>query len=510
MNIQTIIEEDELPLVKFTCKNSLLTFMRYFWDEYDGSGDIEINWHMGKICTELEQVAHRVAKGLPADYDLLVNVPPGTSKTAMVSVFFPVWCWVNWYWMRFITSAHSHPLALESAEKSRDIIRSPKFREMFPEIDVLQDKDKKSNFRVVLKRWPRQGEDPEIIKGGSRISTSVTSKVIGFHAHIIIWDDLVDNSDASKIDSAALKKAVSHLDQLSTRKVDKRTTTLIGIMQRLGQADPSDHWLKKRPEKIRHICLPGEISETNGYKKYLKPAEWEQYYIDELLDPNRLGWAELDEMKSILGQYGYAGQVGQNPVPPGGGMFQIENISISDSLPWVDQYGGMVRYWDKAGTEDGGAYTVGLKMAKLTTGKFMIMDVKRGQWSSEKREQIIRNTAEADGVECTIYLEQEPGSGGKESVENSIRNLAGFNVHADRPTGEKAIRADPFSVSVNNGNVILFQAKWNDIYLDEMENFPFSTYKDQIDASSGAYNMLAKKQKAWVMRRSNGKAKVRA
>ena len=50
----------------------------------------------------------------------------------------------------------------------------------------------------------------------------------------------------------------------------------------------------------------------------------------------------------------------------------------------------------------------------------------------------MRATAERDGGEVAVWLEQEPGSGGKESAEASIRNLAGFTVHADRVTGDSA------------------------------------------------------------------------
>jgi predicted phage terminase large subunit-like protein len=123
-------------------------------------------------------------------------------------------------------------------------------------------------------------------------------------------------------------------------------------------------------------------------------------------------------------------------------------------------------------------------------------DVKRGQWSSEQRERIIRQTAEVDGKKCWVVVEQEPGSGGKESAENTIRNLAGYLVEADKPTGDKAKRADPLSVQVNNGNILLRIAEWNKVYMDEFELFPNSTYKDQVDATSGGFNFLTRKKVA--------------
>lgn len=133
---------------------------------------------------------------------------------------------------------------------------------------------------------------------------------------------------------------------------------------------------------------------------------------------------------------------------------------------------------------------MGVKMSRLKNGKFVIHDVKRGQWATNKREEIMRSVAEADGKQVIIYLEQEPGSGGKDSAKASISNLAGFMAIPHRPTGDKAYRADPYSVSVNNGDVMLLRGDWNFDFIEEHRFFPFSKYKDQVDASSGAYTKL--------------------
>jgi predicted phage terminase large subunit-like protein len=93
-------------------------------------------------------------------------------------------------------------------------------------------------------------------------------------------------------------------------------------------------------------------------------------------------------------------------------------------------------------------------------------------------------------------MEQEPGSGGKDSVKASIKNLAGFSVEADKPSGDKIYRADPLSVQVNNGNVLLVKGEWNHEFIEEFRYFPFSTYKDQVDSASGAFSKLTKKKRA--------------
>lgn len=469
------------------CRRSLYYFIQTFWDTVS-TDEFSPNWHIPFVCGELERVARRVAEGKPKEHDLIINIPPGTSKTTICSVMFPVWCWINWYWMRFITASYSGALSLESAEKSRDIVRSEKFQALFPYISIQRDKDTKSNFRV--QRQSTYGIKPK--QGGNRYSTSVGGTLTGFHGHILIVDDPLDPNRA--FSETELRNANRWVDQtLSTRKVDKNVTPLILIMQRLHQNDPTGHILSKKKDNTRHLCIPGE---TRNFAEQVNPPSLKEKYKDGLLDPKRMPWNVLEEMKVDLGEYGYAGQVGQKPTPPGGGMFKVEHFQVVNFPPPPNMVVGAVRYWDKAGTTDGGAYTVGCKMIRTRDGKFLVGDIKRGQWEAAERERIIRETAEADGRRVVVYVEQEPGSGGKDSALATIRNLAGFSVYADRPTGNKVYRADPYSAQVNSGNVQLLRGAWNTAFIEEHRHFPFSMYKDQVDAASAAFNILTKRRTA--------------
>jgi len=486
--------KDPRIAIRALCNRDFYYFLRYFWPVYS-SDPFHENWHIELVCNELQRLAERVGQRLPAKYDLVINVPPGSTKTASCSIMFPIWCWTRWYWMRFITVSYSAILSLESAEYSRDIIRSAEFQSVYPEIEIKQDKDTKSNFRIMIK-----DKDKKIL-GGNRFSTSVDGTVTGFHGHILLVDDPLNPQQAASDNE--LKACNQWLSQtLPTRKTDKAVTPTVLIQQRLHQNDPTGYKLRnvKNAKSIKHICLPGEI---RNFRELVQPPELVEKYKDDLLDPVRLSWPVLDKLKEDLGQYGYSGQVGQKPVPPGGGMFQVDRFVIVDSVEHLlqdpSQILGVVRFWDKASTQDGGDYTVGVKMYKLAGPRFLITDVKRGQWASHTRESIIRATAEADGTNVIVYHEQEPGSGGKESAEATVKNLAGFVSEALRSTGDKVFRADPYSVQVNIGNVMLLQAAWTQEFIEEHRFFPYSTYDDQVDAASGAFSRLtfAKVVEAW-------------
>jgi len=446
------------------------------------------NWHIEYLCEQLQGLAHRVARQEPAR-NLIVNVPPGTTKTTTCSIMFPAWCWTQWPWMRFITASYSGALSLESAEYCRDLVRSERFAEIYPNIRIKLGKDIKSNFRIVTTQ-----PDGTTRIGGGRYSTSTNGTVTGFHGHVLVVDDPLDpNRAASEVE---LRNANHWMDHtLAMRKIDKKTTATILIMQRLHQADPTGHMLDKKKRNVDHVSLPGEINRP-GFDKYVRPPELKARYDGGLLDRHRMPPEVLKEMEVDLGQYGYAAQVGQNPVPPGGGMFKVDRLAIVTDQGGLGKVVKTVRYWDKAGSEVSlsnldPAWTVGTKMAMLNNGKFLVMDVRRGRWSSEVREQVIRETAEADGRQVVVWHEQEPGSGGKDSAKATTRNLAGFVAHADRPTGDKVYRADPWSVQVNDGNVMLLHGDWNHDFIEEHRYFPFGRFKDQVDSASGAFSKLA-------------------
>jgi len=466
------------------CRRSFYYFMNYFWDCVS-SEQPHWNWHIEYLTGELAKLAKLVAENKPKEYDLIVNVPPGTTKSITCSIMFPAWCWTNWSWMRFIVGSYSGMLSLEHAEICRDLIRSDKFISTFPELEIKQDKDTKSNFRIVENR-----PDGTQRIGGNRYSTSVGGTLTGFHAHILIVDDPLNPKESAS--DVKIKAANHWMEQtLSTRKVDKVIVPTILIMQRLHQDDPAGHMLAKMKENVFHISLPGEV---RNFRKFVRPVELILKYSDGLLDPVRMPWSVLDDMQSDLGQYGYAGQIGQNPTPPGGGMFKVDHFQVIDDLPKNAIISQTIRYWDKAGSAGGGAYTVGVKMSRLKDNRLVIHDAKRGQWGTEQREDIIRQAAEADGIRVIIYHEQEPGSGGKDSAAATTRNLLGFVNYADRPTGDKVFRADPYSVQVNSGNVMLLRGDWNTAFIDEHRFFPYGTYKDQVDAAAGACARLAAKK----------------
>lgn len=328
-------------------------------------------------------------------------------------------------------------------------------------------------------RIPRQVYNLEVA-----VDNNYFAEGILVHNCITIDDPINPEAVLSEL---ALEQANRFMDRtLPTRKTNKLVSATIMIMQRLHQDDPAGHWLEqtKSTTKLKHICLPG----TTEYK--IKPSFLKDFYQDGLFDPIRMPREVLDDLYTKLGQWGYAGQIGQDPIPLGGGMFKIDRLNYG---PLPTELKRATRYWDTAGSLTG-AYTAGVKMGYDFKGRLWVLHVKRNRWAPEERDKTIKDTAISDGKRTSVGIEQQGGSSGKEVAQATVRMLAGYLAYVDRPTGDKAWRAQTFASQVNSGNVWMPEgAEWVQDYIDEMQFFPLSKYKDQIDASSGAMKKLTAK-----------------
>ncbi len=465
------VQYDEHQLVASICRESFIEFVKEFWNDVIAEKPTW-NWHIEYLAGELQVVAERVFRGLPKKYDLVINMPPGETKSTLCSIMFPSWTWTRMPSSRFLGGSYTAPLAMDLSRKNKDVITCVKYRESFPEIVLRKDQAAKSHFVNT--------------KGGSRYSFGVQGTVTGMHAHFIGIDDpLNPERAASEVELAKANRVMS--ETLFTRKVDKDITPTILIMQRLHQDDPTQHMLDTY-ESVKHVCLPAEDGDG------VRPLELRKFYKNGLMDPVRLSKETLRANFKALGEFGFAGQFLQSPVPRGGAMFKPDRILI-DTAP--SKWKMKIRYWDKAGSQGKGAFTAGALMGEDTDGRFWILDVVRGQWAMEERESTIKVTAVSDGRGVFVWVEQEPGSGGKDQASYTVKNLAGFRIAADKVgsgSGNKTTRAGPFADQVNAGNVYMVRANWNKVYIDELRYFPASKYKDQVDASSGAFNHLTEGQ----------------
>jgi predicted phage terminase large subunit-like protein len=328
----------------------------------------------------------------------------------------------------------------------------------------------------------------ETTERGGLWAAGVGGPITGKGFHLGIIDDPLKNAEEAASEVIRQKQKDWYDSTFYTR--EEPGAAIIVIQTRWHEDDLSGHLLSKEDEEPEywHVVHFEAIKEDEP--PTYPPSctvEPDKRKGGEPLAPLRYTLDKLQKIDRRIGSYFFGALYQQRPKPRDGNMFK---------RPWFDIVGvapasaRRVRYWDKAGTSDGGAFSSGVKMSVDSDGVFYIENVTRGQWSALERERVIAQTAATDGADVTVWHEQEPGSGGKESAENTSRRLAGYRVHADRVTGDKVTRAEPFAAQCEARNVKLVKGEWNASYLERLTAFPNGRYKDDTDASSGAFNKL--------------------
>ncbi len=179
-------------------------------------------------------------------------------------------------------------------------------------------------------------------------------------------------------------------------------------------------------------------------------------------------------------------------------MFQRTKVNMLEVLPadvilWA-------RGWDLAATSEdekgNPAYTAGVLMGKRKNGRYIIADVINRRCASAEVRELIKMTCITDRAKygrVITRLPQDPGQAGKEQAQSYLKFLSGFSVKILPESGNKATRAEPLSAQwlglkgMERGNVDVLVADWNEMYFNQMENFPQSKFKDMVDASSSAF-----------------------
>lgn len=444
---------------------TLAGFVREAWPILEPNAKLVWNWHLDAICDHLEAVSDgRITR-------LLINVPPGSSKSLICSVIWPAWEWASGRAsLRYLTTAFNDVPVKRDTRKCRDLILSEWYQSLWPEI-----------------RLTRTGE------------TSFANSATGTREGVAFGSLTSQRGDRLIIDDPhSVETAESTAErQTTTRRFregalnrlnDQERSAIVVVMQRLHADDVSGTILKMGMGFV-HLCLPMEFEPERACRTSIGFAD-PRSADGDLLDPVRFPREAVESLKTGMGSYAYAGQYQQRPTPREGGLFKRSWFEgkIIGAAPAGTRW---VRHWDLAATaKSTSARTAGVKLGKAPDGSFIVGHVVKDQIEGPDVRRLIKATAETDGHSVQISLPQDPGQAGKVQSRDMIAMLAGYRAHAEPETGDKTTRAEPFAAQCEAGNVYLVAGTWNDDYLDELCLFPGGSFKDQVDASSGAFGQL--------------------
>lgn len=448
---------------------SLSGFIREAWHVLEPSQPYVHGWHIDVLCDHLEAVTDGLITRL------LINIPPGTMKSLVASVFWPAWEWGprGLPSMRYLTTSYTEKYVKRDSRRMRDLVASEWYRSLWPEIELQ-----------------RAGEVSfENTKRGGREGVAFASLTGGRGDRVIIDDPHSTETAESEADREATTRIFR--ESVPSRLNNPASSAIVVIMQRLHEKDVSGQ-IKTLGLGYDHLMLPMEFDPTRRCRTSIG-FEDPRTREGELLFPERFPREVVERDKKVMGAYAVAGQFQQEPAPRSGGMFQRSDFEIVDAAPAT---ANKVRRWDFAATDPkkkGSGdpdWTVGLLLSEHR-GIYYIEHIVRDRKSPAGVETMLKNTASQDGKTIRIVIPQDPGAAGKSNAAHLIRMLTGWNVRADIETGSKVVRADPVSAQAEAGNIKLVRGPWNEAFLEEVSMFPSGAHDDQVDALSGAFAVLA-------------------
>jgi predicted phage terminase large subunit-like protein len=322
-------------------RRRLSDFVRYAWQALEPGTPLDWGWHHNAICDHVQWAMEEWAakRANPAHnmqvQNLLVNVPPRTLKSKIISVCAPAWAWLRWPEATFLCPSANPRVAADNARDSRDLISSHWYQSWFkPRWILKDDRDAVSDYGI---------EVPDgrgsTIKLGYRKSRGWKSKVTGEGADIQLPDD---PDDAEEVHSQVVREGVHARwkNALWNRVRDLRASIRIGIQQRVHEMDWSGFVLSQAasdPEQPQwlHLVLPLHYDPARGCSTPM-PVDAHNRYdptgtrtwrdmrttAGEVLDPVRFTDSVIRTERKQKGSYGFAAQYEQNPEPADGGMFK--------------------------------------------------------------------------------------------------------------------------------------------------------------------------------------------
>jgi predicted phage terminase large subunit-like protein len=448
-------------------EKSLAAYCKAAWDVIEPATNLKWNWHHDLICEYLTAVSMGQIKRL------LINVPPRSMKSIIVSVCYPTWRWIRDPHRRFICASYSQSLSSKLSRNRRSLIESPWYQAAWADRYALShDQNVKSEF----------AND----RHGYMIATSILGTATGKGCNDLIVDDPHDTTGAAS--DKKRETTIETFDQkFTTRLDDKEKDNIIVIMQRLHEKDLTGHILAKGG--YTQVCIP-QIAETQTTIVFPITKKEKIREENSLLHPAREGEIEIAEAKKTLGSFGFACQQQQSPAPKDGGLFKRKWWKFYRELPTNILF--TIQVWDCAQTEDVSSdWSVCATWAATESGYYLL--------------NIFREKMEYPQLKKAVALQYDARKPNGIWIENKSAGIALIQdlkqetklpIIAFNPGKlSKINRAEAVTPTVEAGNCYLpTNAAFVEAFVDEHSKFPNASHDDQVDTTSMALSIFKERK----------------
>ncbi|PHR17658.1 MAG: hypothetical protein COA38_20550 [Fluviicola sp.] len=460
------------------CYRSLKSYAYLIWPIVNPDRKLEWSWHMDALCLHLEA-------WLRGDVPrLMINLPPGHSKSFLVSIAAPTFAWLTKPSLRFICASYGMELATDLNEARRLVLDSDVYREYL-----------NPGWEPQAGRWLKTYFVNN--KRGYMRASSTKTGILGGHADKMIIDDPLRVED---IYGPPLKGHVSWFtDTASTRFGDLKSASVCIVMQRIHVEDLSGYLLELEPERWCHLCLPAEFDPERRCSTDLGWTD-PRKVKGELLCPDRFPDEVLAPLKAKFGSNGGKGwysQYQQDPAKGSGRMFNTAWWQEYDVLPdkidaWVVSIDASFGEKKDAKREDDfNATMVGARCGN----RLYLVDCRhaRAEFNEFKAflfgelvdggERHARDGFADKWIQVPTWLVEQAANGAATVSELKRMMPRSCSIHSINPTDSKQARAAVTAPLVESGHILVPKgAAWVKDFIEEAGKFPNTTHNDRVDA----------------------------
>lgn len=451
----------------------LRKFIALAWSQVEAAPYIA-SWHIDAIADHLEAVSRGQIDRL------VINVPPGCSKSIVTSVLWPAWWWTVRPEHKWMAATFDAALARRDALKMRGLVKSPWFQERWPTARINESAEVQETMGVY-----------HTTAGGFRYSTTVGGGATGWHCHTQILDDPVKPEDLN-VEPSSARLVLDRVWEwwrgtMASRKADPHAFSRVVIMQRLHEDDLAARCIS---EGYTHFMLPMRYEPGRrcvtafGGDRRTEPGE--------LLCPQRFDEQSVAGTERDMGSRVAAAQLQQRPAPAEGNIFRRD--WLSHEYQRLPQGLRLVQSWDCSFKDSATADFVAGHIWGYGDGKFYLVDrVKRRMGLPETVASLRRWAIQYPTAHGKLVEDKANGP----AVEQMLRKEMPGIVMLEPSSlgGSKVARANAVAPLFEAGSVLVpsvQQAPWVDDWREEMASFPFARNDDDVDATTQALIYLSR------------------
>jgi predicted phage terminase large subunit-like protein len=412
---------------------------------------------------------------------LIVNLPPRSLKSHAASVVLPAWMLGHDPTKQIICASYGQDLADKHARDCRTLMASTFYRRLFPNTHLSLEKQSVDEFVTTAQ--------------GFRMSTSVGGVLTGRGADLIILDDPLKPDEAL---SETRRNAVNEWydNTLVTRLNNKETGVIIIVMQRLHQDDLVGHVLAQENWELLSFPAIAEEEEVYFIEDFVGRRSWRRS-IGEALHPERESLSTLGHMRQTIGEYNFASQYQQNPMPLGGAIVKTEWLRYygPDDLPPSFLY--VLQSWDTANKSgELNDYSVCTTWGISGENYYLLSVFRRRLNYPDLKRAVLEQARQYQADKIVI---EDKASGTQLIQDLKFEGQCGIEPY-EAPTGmDKTVRLYGQTAEFESGRVLLPRsAPWLEAYVRELTTFPGVKYDDQVDSTTQALDHLKTNRSLWV------------